>query len=131
MMIAENSKQPPITISNSDFDQLTKLSGASPKSAVTEFLEHELDRARVVGRVPDTVVRLGSRVMYQDVAKDAPSEITLVLPHEADIKRKRVSVLTPVGAALIGLAEGQRITFVMPWGRARTLAVLKLKPLVH
>jgi regulator of nucleoside diphosphate kinase len=71
-------------------------------------------------------VRLGSRVRYHDLARPVPIEITLVLPHEADISRGRVSVLTPVGAALIGLSEGQRITFSMPWGQERTLAVVKV-----
>ena len=73
-------------------------------------------------------MRLGSRVRYHDLGRPVPIEITLVLPHEADISRGRVSVLTPVGAALIGLSEGQRITFSMPWGQERTLAVVKVDP---
>lgn len=121
------SREPPLTLVRADFEKLSKLAALSSDSAVGRYLEQELDRAEVVADTVKPVVRLGSRVRYHDLARAVPVDITLVLPHEADIAHGRVSVLTPVGAALIGLSEGQRITYAMPWGQERTLAVVKVE----
>ncbi len=126
--LARVSKAPPITLLKKDFDYLSHLSDVEAPSAVARFLEQELSRARVVQSTNRKVVRLGARVRYQDLSKTTPSTITLVAPQEADISHQRVSVMTPVGAALIGLEEGQRISFVMPWTGERTLQVLKVDP---
>ena len=120
------SHEPPLTLLRRDFDTLSKLAQLAIATPVGRYLEHELDRAEVVAATDKPVVRLGSRVRYHDLARPSPITITLVMPHEADISEGRVSVLTPVGAALIGLAEGRRITFSMPWGQERTLAVVKV-----
>lgn len=119
-------REPNILLVDNDFaalSRLTELHGATP---VAQFLGHELDRAQVVARTDRKVVRLGSRVLYHDLSKSAPTEITLVLPHDADVTKHRVSVLTPVGAALIGVEEGDRISFSMPWTGIRTLAVVRV-----
>jgi regulator of nucleoside diphosphate kinase len=120
-------REPPLTLLRRDFETLSKLAELAATTPVGRYLEHELDRAEVVADTDKPVVRLGSRVRYHDLARPALRDITLVMPHEADISEGRVSVLTPVGAALIGLAEGQRITFSMPWGQERTLAVVKVE----
>lgn len=117
---------PPITITRKDFDYLTALTRKSA-SSVSKFLKHELDRARVVDGTSGQVIQLGSKVLYQDSSKTTPSLIILVSPLEADLKRHHVSILTPVGAALLGLARGQRIRFAMPWCKERTLTVLKVE----
>jgi len=57
------------------------------------------------------VVRMGSQVRYCDDKTGETRDVVLVYPHEADITLKRVSVLTPVGAALIGMSVGQAIEF--------------------
>ena len=57
---------------------------------------------------------MGSQVVYRDEGTGRIREVALVYPHEADINLNRISVLTPVGAALIGLAEGQSIEFRTP-----------------
>jgi regulator of nucleoside diphosphate kinase len=57
----------------------------------------------------------------------AARDITLVMPNEADIDAGRVSVLTPVGAALLGLSVGQEIKFTVPNGAERALHVLKIR----
>jgi regulator of nucleoside diphosphate kinase len=121
------TREPLLTLVRDDFEKLSKLAALAGETAVGRFLEHELDRAEVVPETSKRVVRLGSRVRYHDLARPSPVDITLVLPHDADISHGRVSVLTPVGAALIGLSEGQRITYTMPWGQERTLAVVKVE----
>jgi regulator of nucleoside diphosphate kinase len=121
------TREPPLTLVRDDYEKLSKLAELAGETAVGRYLEHELDRAEVVTETSKPVVRLGSRVRYHDLARPMPVDITLVLPRDADITHGRVSVLTPVGAALIGLSEGQRITFSMPWGQERTLAVVKIE----
>jgi len=80
---------------------------------VAHFLAHEIERATVVADNCDLpgVVRMGSQVRYCDDKTGETRDVVLVYPHEADITLKRVSVLTPVGAALIGLSVGQAIEF--------------------
>jgi regulator of nucleoside diphosphate kinase len=67
---------------------------------------------------------MGSLVTYRDLASDRTRTIALVFPQEADMARNRVSVLTPIGAALIGLAVGQSIDWPTPEGRSGTLTVI-------
>lgn len=125
-MNAARSHDSSVLIVENDFlelSRLAKLHGATP---VAQFLGQELNRARVVKQTSKRIVRLGSRVLYHDLSKSVATEITLVTPRESDIRNHRVSVLTPIGAALIGLEEGQRITFSMPWSGSRTIAVVRV-----
>jgi regulator of nucleoside diphosphate kinase len=96
---------------------------ASPEDA--DNLLDELDRAKVVeaDALPPDVVRMGSQVTYRT---DGGEERTasLVYPAEADISAGRVSILTPVGTALIGLRRGQSISWTGRDGRAHALTVL-------
>ena len=72
------------------------------------------------------VVRMGSRVGYRDERTGEARQVVLIYPHEADISQRRISVLTPVGAALIGLSVGQAIDFQTPGQQTRTLTVLSV-----
>lgn len=89
-------------------------------------LASELDRADVVDSrdVPPDVVTMNSRVVFEDVASGRTTEITIVLPHDADVQRGKVSVLAPVGTALLGLAEGDSILWPFPDGSSRSLRVV-------
>jgi regulator of nucleoside diphosphate kinase len=118
---------PPITISADDARQLSQLANSSmarlPRASY--FLAAELDRANVVPEQPaEEVVRMGSRVKYRDAWTGREREVTLVYPQQADINLNRISVLAPVGAALIGLSLGQTIEFQTPGGEKRALTVL-------
>lgn len=126
-MKKRQSQLPPITISAVDARQLTQLANSNvarlPRSSY--FLASELDRANVVsGQPAQDVVRMGSRLKYRDDWTGRERVVTLVYPHEADINLNRVSVLAPVGAALIGLSLGQTIEFQTPGGQRRSLTVL-------
>jgi len=120
------NREPPITLVKDDFNKLSKLAALRSNADVADYLAHELDRARVVDDPEGgaNIVRLGSRIVFRDAAKREPRKVTLVMPNEADIAKGRISVMTPVGAALLGLAEGQAITFTLPNGQDRTLLVL-------
>jgi regulator of nucleoside diphosphate kinase len=115
---------PEIVLGQEEHRQLTVLALAgSGHSEVADSLLYELDRARVLpdDRLPADVVRMGSRVTYR-VAEDE-RQVELVYPARADIALSRVSVLTPIGAALIGLRTGQSITWTTRDGRKQVLTI--------
>ena len=119
---------PPVTVFE---DEAMRLSALASSSAVlfprvAHFLAREIERASVVANNSDVrgVVRMGSQVRYCDEKTGEVRDVVLVYPHEADITLKRVSVLTPVGAALIGLSVGQAIEFQTPGHNKRSLTVL-------
>jgi regulator of nucleoside diphosphate kinase len=77
--------------------------------------------------MPAQVVNFGSDVTYRDEATGDTYTVTLVLPHKADIRRGRVSVLTPVGTALLGRAEGAVVDCEFPVGTTRRPTVLRVE----
>jgi regulator of nucleoside diphosphate kinase len=87
-------------------------------------LLRELDRARLVAdaKMRDDVVRMGSTLSYVTDTGDART-VTLVYPGEADIEAGKISIMTPIGTALIGLSPGQTITWEARDGRVHRLTV--------
>lgn len=126
------SQLPPIIITTDDMHRLSLLANSNMTRfpRVAHFLAREIDRAsRVPGQVDlSSVVRMGSRVAYRDEATGRVRQVTLVYPHEADIDLNRISVLSPVGAALIGLSVGQTIEFQTPIRAKRSLTVMDVLP---
>jgi len=114
-----------LMISDRDF-ALLRLLGPSAE------LQQELDRAIVVSSeaMPPDVVTMGSRVRYVDETTGDRRTVEIVYPEEAEASRGRVSVLAPVGAALLGLSAGRAIEWEFPDGRLRRLRVeeVVLKP---
>jgi regulator of nucleoside diphosphate kinase len=90
------------------------------------MLLKEIDRARVVrdGALPADVVGMGSRVRFRDESTGTKRTVRLVYPHEADIAAGKVSILTPIGAGLIGLREGQSIRWEDRDGHPKILQVI-------
>jgi regulator of nucleoside diphosphate kinase len=120
---------PAIIVSDIDQERLSGLATAALERVpeVAEELLSEMERASVVAArsVPPNVVRMGSTVEFQ--SDDGQHRcVTLVFPGEADISQGKISVLTPVGAALIGLSEGQSIMSMTRDGRERELTVLSV-----
>ncbi|MBX9451874.1 MAG: nucleoside diphosphate kinase regulator [Mesorhizobium sp.] len=127
-MAADNKKhrKPAISMTRSDHERLSLLaeSFAERNPAVAEQLFAELDRARLVadGRLGDNIVRMGSTLRFTtDAGEDRT--VTLVFPGEADIAAGKISILTPIGAALIGLSAGQSIDWASRDGRSHLLTV--------
>lgn len=119
-----------IFITRPDMERLRSLlDSASPKrdSATIDQLDDELARAVVVSQdeVPHDVVTMNSRVVFED-ASGRQREVTLVYPPQADAQSGRISVLAPVGAALLGLSVGQEIEWPLPGGRATTLRIISV-----
>jgi regulator of nucleoside diphosphate kinase len=96
--------------------------------ALAERLLEEIERAdlRPSHDMPGDVVTLGSEVDFRD--EERIQSVRIVTPAEADIDRRRVSVIAPVGAALLGLAAGQSIAWEMPNGRVKVLEVIAVRP---
>jgi regulator of nucleoside diphosphate kinase len=124
--------RPPIAIDAKHLARLSALSSltSGPMAEVSDYLREELDRAHVLPaeKLRPDIVNLGSRVEFRDRQTGKVQEIILVYPFDADIARRRVSVLTPVGAALLGLSVGQTISFHTRIGERRELTVLKVRP---
>jgi regulator of nucleoside diphosphate kinase len=92
---------------------------------LADRLLEEIERADLRAEVPDDVVTLGSEVTFRH--GERAQTVRIVLPEEADIEQRRISVLTPVGAALLGLTVGQRIAWDMPNARAAVLEVIAVQ----
>jgi regulator of nucleoside diphosphate kinase len=121
---------PQIIVSNADYERLTDLATASLERLpdVANELLSEMDRAKVVqdGSVPPNVVRMGSTVTFKSDDGNTRT-FKLVYPAEESLDEHRISVMTPVGAALIGLAEGQSISWTARDSRKHELTVEKVK----
>ena len=122
-----NDLNPEIVLGAADHRQLNVLAmaGLNHTPDQSDDLLHELERARVVddGHVPGDIVRMGSTVRYRTDAGQEP-QVTLVYPVDADIAEGRISVMTPVGTALIGLRVGQSITWRDRANKRHMLTVL-------
>ena len=123
---------PDIVISVEDAERLAELIGNQDTSgaAVAELLDDELARATILpaAALPAEVVAMNSTVRFQDLGTGQEHEITLVYPDRADVTAGRISVLTRLGSALLGLSVGQEITWPMPRGRERRVRVLAVSP---
>lgn len=119
-------RERPIVVTESDERRLRGLlSGQNEASfrdqAHLQELRTELDRALILKErdVPGDVITMYSRVCVRDLQDRRRSDFTLVLPLEADLKAKRISVLAPLGTALLGFKEGDEVEWRMPGGLRR------------
>ncbi|MCO6432330.1 MAG: nucleoside diphosphate kinase regulator [Deltaproteobacteria bacterium] len=114
-----------IYITEKDLIRLERVLELAGPSSESEMLEEELLRATVVpsGEVPPDVVTMNSRVRFKDLTSDEESELTLCYPKDADLERGKISVLAPVGAALLGLKSGDEIEWPLPSGKTRVLKI--------
>jgi regulator of nucleoside diphosphate kinase len=94
---------------------------------LADRLIEEIERAdlRAANEMPGDVVTLGSEVTFRHAERT--QTVHIVVPEDADIERRRISVLTPVGAALLGLTVGQKISWEMPDKRMAVLEVLAVR----
>ncbi|MFT4089175.1 MAG: nucleoside diphosphate kinase regulator [Asticcacaulis sp.] len=123
-------KLPRIIIGDEDFKALRLLADnvGGHLAAAAEQLVNELERAKQVAqaKVPAAAVSMGDYVFFEN-GDGTKRRIQLVFPDQADIAEGRISVLTPVGAALIGLSETQSISFVTPKGDTQTVTVIRVE----
>lgn len=122
---------PSIIVSSHDFARLEAYldSPALRQLPAAEALMAELNRAdvREPDQIPDDVVTMHSQVECIDEVSGERHTLTLVYPNEADVTRGHVSILAPVGTALLGLSAGQRIDWQAPGGRKLQLRVERIQ----
>ena len=92
-----------------------------------EDLFAELKKAKLVSKdeFPSDVVRLNSTVRIKPADKDQVMELMIVLPDKADIKERKISIMSPVGTALIGFRQGENVKWQVPSGK-KTFTILEV-----
>jgi len=130
-MTNNEAARPPIHMIDTEADALTALAiGAEERlPQVSAMLLEEIARADIhpAGEIPADVVTMHASVEFADEASGTTRTVQLVFPKEADISAGRVSIMTPVGAGLIGLREGQSILWPDRDGHERRLRIVKVR----
>jgi len=127
--------KPAIILSATDYDRLSALAHAARNRLpdLASELADEIGRAHVLSRdeIRDEIavdfVGMNDDVEFRDDTAGRVRQVTLVYPDEADISQGKISVMTPVGTALIGLQAGYSITWETPLGETRQLTVLSVR----
>lgn len=112
--------RPEIIISTLDAERLDSLIDSLPSNSLAGVaeLEAELDRANVVApaEIPPTIVTMNSTVKFVVESSKEEFMLTLVYPKDIDASGKKISILAPVGSALLGLSQGDEIEWPKPGG---------------
>lgn len=119
---------PTIFISKQDYERISQLIfGLQTEQA--DLLAEELDRAQIVDEteVPQGTIQIGSTVRYWDSSLNKESTCQLTLPVEANLNENKISILAPVGAALIGLQINQEIEWPLPNGQTKKIKILDVQ----
>jgi regulator of nucleoside diphosphate kinase len=126
MTVHPTATKPPLIIDADLYPRLLALAERARTVApdLAARLIDEIERAdlRAPAAMPADVVTIGSRVTFRD--GDREQTVSIVMPHEADVEHGRVSVVSPVGAALLGLSTGQRIAWEIGYGKTATIEVV-------
>lgn len=130
MATVRGAKRPPVHLSESESDLVARLAlQAEHRSPlIAKMLLDEIDRAALYHEkaLPDDAINLGSSVEYIDERSGRIHKVELVLPALANISDGRISIVTPIGAALYGLRAGSVIDWPDVAGNSRRLRILKV-----
>lgn len=127
--VAAPVARPRLIIDERAYPRLLALAERARAQApeLADRLMEEIERAelRPSSEMPHDVVTLGSEVTFRQ--DERAQTVHIVAPEDADIERRKISVLTPVGAALLGLAVGQKISWEMPGKHSSVLEVVAVR----
>jgi len=131
MSAVETLTLPDITLTRRDADRLDSLIDAFDlfrAGPTGTFLLNEIGRARIVDApaAPAGVVAMGSMVTFRDET-GRTTTARLAYPEDASGEGGTISILTPAGAALLGLSEGQSISYAAPGGHRKRLTVVQVR----
>jgi len=122
-----------LVVMKDDYNLLkTYLNNRSGKTTFdrqnAEDLLAELKKAKLVSKdeFPANVVRLNSTVRIKPEDKDYVMELMIVTPDKADIKERKISIMSPIGTALIGFRQGENVKWQVPSGK-KTFTILEVK----
>lgn len=118
-----------LVISTADFQRLIKLIERYDTPAA-EALDLELGRPDLIkiNETPTDAVSMGSKVTFVDLDSNQENTVSLVYPDEANVTEMKISILSPVGSALIGLRIGGTIDWPVLQGKVRRLKVIAVQP---
>jgi len=126
------TRRPELVLSAATVNRIESLaeSAMQRNPAMADRLLDEIARARIVppDDLPGNVVAIGNAVTYRDESTGQERTVTLVFPENADIDRQQISVITPLGVALIGLAEGASFYWDTRDDQRRMLTVIRVTP---
>ena len=123
------ASKPNIIISEQDLHRLeTMLEHQTVLTPTMKHLEDELARAEVVEpqNVPTDVVSMNAKVLITIAPATESTEITLVYPHDFKGEKGQVNIIAPIGAAILGLSEGQDIEWPQPDGHKMKVKIEKV-----
>lgn len=122
--------KPNITLSSLDLGRLERLIDKLDDSPFlnVDGLLNELNRADVVAPedVPSDVVTMNSTVAFREDTSGREFTLTLVYPNQANSEDHKISVFAPVGSALLGMREGDNITWPKPGGGQLHVSIIKV-----
>ena len=128
----ERVRLPKVILDKTLINRLESLASSMMRRSPTlaERLMEELARAKLVApeKLRSDIVTIGSAVTYRDLTSDRIRTVVLCYPEDEDIDQNRISVLTPVGVALLGLSAGATIPWLTRDDETRTLEVLTVSP---
>ena len=118
-------------LSEKDFQiihDLIKNQSAVQQTKEIRFLAEELKRAKVVkdNKIAGDIVQLNSIVQVEDQSTNKTMDFQIVLPSQANLKENKISILAPIGIALIGFKKDQLVEWQMPAGK-RTLKIVRVE----
>lgn len=123
-----STRRPKIVIGEESLPRLEALAEKSldRDPALAGRLLDELERAHIVKqrKIPANVAAIGNMVTYRDETTGQERSVTLVFPIDADIAQQKISIMTPIGVALLGLKEGARFYWDTRGGERRMLTLV-------
>nr|WP_315483836.1 nucleoside diphosphate kinase regulator [uncultured Undibacterium sp.] len=136
-MTPQTISKPKIILSTLDVERIEQLLDGLPhnrqltnqiNSQLRDELEAELRRAEVVDPMdmPATVVTMNSTVKFKVASSPEEFELTLVYPKDLDSSGKKISILAPIGSALLGLSQGDQIQWPTPDGGVQQVSIQEI-----
>lgn len=115
------NEQNPVVLTEEDYELLKQYMDKNPEQTQEMSLAYELGRAVIVKKeaFPPHAIRINSKVSILDLDTQKVREFMLVMPQQADMRQNRVSILTPMGAALIGFRKNEEVQWKVPAGMKR------------
>lgn len=128
---AKSRSRPAIVVTAEDYHMLNRIAvgAANTMPDLAAELSTELERARILpeGRNSADHVRIGSEVTYRDEVTGKQTVVTLVWPQDADIAANKISVVTPIGVALIGMAVDKSIDWTTRSGDVKRMTIVEVR----
>jgi regulator of nucleoside diphosphate kinase len=118
-------------ITISDYERIREVTDDSWKGKNPELIDRLMENLKTAKMIPPAnisgnIVTMNSCVMLKNVATGQQADITVTYPHDADNMQRKVSVFSPIGAALLGCQEGDIVSWKVPQGMGK-FQIVKIK----